>query len=222
MRKRVIPVLFLFTPSSIHFHRKMLSEHFLPIHQWSMLQFHFISHDPDSIRPVFEYNSEKSLIPASVMKLITSAASLEMLGPDYRFRTTVGYTGKLNKRSGRLNGNIIIKGGGDPALGSKNFGEHYSGFADGWVEEIRKLGIKKMTGRVITDDSYFDYLPVPAKWLWEDAGNYYGAGAYGFSVFDNTYEIHLKPCDSYSRRLQVFILSQCIPVFKLAGRTGTR
>ncbi len=45
---------------------------------------------------------------------------------------------------------------------------------------------------MITDDSYYDYLPVPAKWLWEDAGNYYGAGAYGLSIFDNTYQIHLS------------------------------
>ncbi|MBN2633470.1 MAG: D-alanyl-D-alanine carboxypeptidase/D-alanyl-D-alanine-endopeptidase, partial [Bacteroidales bacterium] len=56
-----------------------------------------------------------------------------------------------------------------------------------------------VTGRVITDDSYYDYLPVPAKWLWEDAGNYYGAGAYGLSIFDNTYEIHLTISPDTSR-----------------------
>jgi D-alanyl-D-alanine carboxypeptidase/D-alanyl-D-alanine-endopeptidase (penicillin-binding protein 4) len=148
--------------------------------------------DSDSGRTVFEYNPEKSLIPASVMKLITTAAALELLGPDYTFKTVVGYTGELNKRSGRLFGDIIIKGGGDPALGSKNFEEHYAGFADNWIAKIMNLGIKKINGRVITDDSYFDYQPVPAKWLWEDAGNYYGAGAYGLSVFDNTYEVHFK------------------------------
>ena len=45
---------------------------------------------------------------------------------------------------------------------------------------------------VITDDSYYDFLPAPAKWQWEDLGNYYGAGVYGLSVFDNTMEIHLQ------------------------------
>jgi D-alanyl-D-alanine carboxypeptidase/D-alanyl-D-alanine-endopeptidase (penicillin-binding protein 4) len=54
------------------------------------------------------------------------------------------------------------------------------------------MGIKKIKGRVITDDSYYDFLPVPAKWLCEDEGNYYGSGVYGLSAFDNTYEIHLK------------------------------
>jgi len=148
--------------------------------------------DADSGTSVFEYNPEKSLMPASIMKLITSSAALELLGPEYTFLTTIGYTGTLNKRSGRLTGDIIIKGGGDPVLGSSRFADHYSGFTDIWINEIKKLGIKKITGRVITDDSYYDYLPVPAKWLWEDAGNYYGAGAFGLSVYDNTYEIHLK------------------------------
>jgi serine-type D-Ala-D-Ala carboxypeptidase/endopeptidase (penicillin-binding protein 4) len=141
---------------------------------------------------LIDYNSGISLAPASVMKLITTSAALELLGPEYTFKTTVGYTGKLNKRSGRLKGDIIIHGGGDPALGSAYFKEHYDGFIANWVTEIKKLGIKRISGRVITDDTYFDYLPVPAKWLWEDEGNYYGAGAYGLSVFDNTYEIHLR------------------------------
>ena len=141
---------------------------------------------------VMEYNSGISLTPASIMKLITSAAALELLGPKYTFKTSVGYTGKLNKRWGVLKGDIVISGGGDPALGSKYFSDHYQDFLLNWVSEIKKLGIKRIKGRVITDDSYYDYLPVPAKWLWEDAGNYYGAGVYGLSVFDNTYEIHFK------------------------------
>jgi serine-type D-Ala-D-Ala carboxypeptidase/endopeptidase (penicillin-binding protein 4) len=141
---------------------------------------------------LIDYNSGVSLTPASVMKLITSAAAIELLGPYYTFKTKIGYTGKISKRWGRLRGNLIITGGGDPALGSKYFTDHYKDFITNWIGEIKKLGIKKITGKVITDDSYYDFLPVPGKWLWEDAGNYYGAGAYGLSVFDNLYEIHFK------------------------------
>jgi D-alanyl-D-alanine carboxypeptidase/D-alanyl-D-alanine-endopeptidase (penicillin-binding protein 4) len=139
--------------------------------------------------PVLEYNAEKSLTPASVMKLVTSAVVLELLGPHYTFRTVAGYTGVLNKRTGKLKGDIVIRGGGDPCLGSPYFSDHYKDLTDIFISEIKRLGIKKIEGRVITDDSYYDFQPVPAKWLWEDAGNYYGAGAYGLSVFDNTYEI---------------------------------
>lgn len=146
--------------------------------------------DTDNGNIIFEYNSGQSLTPASIMKLISTSAALELLGPDYKFITSVGYTGVLKNGSGKLNGDIVIRGGGDPVLGSKEFGDHYADFPEKWIDEIIKTGIKKVKGRVITDDSYYDYQPVPAKWLWEDIGNYYGAGAYGLSVFDNTYEIH--------------------------------
>jgi serine-type D-Ala-D-Ala carboxypeptidase/endopeptidase (penicillin-binding protein 4) len=159
---------------------------------------------------LFDYNSGISLAPASVMKLITSAAALELLGPDYTFKTTIGYTGTLNKRTGRLNGDIIIHGGGDPALGSKYFSDHYGDFIVNWITEIKKAGIKKIRGRVISDDSYFDFLPVPSKWLWEDEGNYYGAGAYGLSVFDNSYEIHIQTfADSTLPVIKKIIPEEC-------------
>jgi serine-type D-Ala-D-Ala carboxypeptidase/endopeptidase (penicillin-binding protein 4) len=148
---------------------------------------------------IIDYNSGISLTPASVMKVITSAAALELLGPAYTFKTTLGYTGTLNKRTGRLKGNIIITGGGDPALGSVYFPDQYNNFILNWVAEIQKLGIKRIKGKVIADDSYYDFLPVPPKWLWEDMGNYYGAGAYGLSAFDNSYEIHFKTASDSSR-----------------------
>jgi serine-type D-Ala-D-Ala carboxypeptidase/endopeptidase (penicillin-binding protein 4) len=153
----------------------------------------------DNGTPVFEYNSDKSLAPASVMKVITTATALELLGPQYTFTTVVDYTGTLNNRTGQLSGNIIIRGGGDPCLGSKYFSDHYGDFIASWITEIKKLGIKKIEGRIITDDSYYDYQPVPSKWLWEDEGNYYGAGVYGLSVFDNTYEIHFKTASDSSK-----------------------
>ncbi|MBN1107115.1 MAG: D-alanyl-D-alanine carboxypeptidase/D-alanyl-D-alanine-endopeptidase [Bacteroidales bacterium] len=149
--------------------------------------------------PVFSHDEKKSLIPASVMKLVTTSAAIELLGPDYTYKTEFGYRGKISRLFRILEGDIVIHGGGDPVLGSGKFPGHYEGFADKWVEELKKLKIKEVTGRVITDDSYYDYLPVPAKWLWEDAGNYYGAGAYGLSIFDNTYEIHLTISPDTSR-----------------------
>jgi len=148
--------------------------------------------DSNTGTTILELNSEKSLIPASVQKLITSAVATEMLGPDYTFKTQIGYSGDLDTLTGVLKGDIIIKGGGDPALGSANFKEHYGDFMGSWAKAIIKLGIKRIEGRILSDDSYFDYQPVPPKWLWEDVGNYYGAGAYGISVFDNTFQIHLN------------------------------
>ena len=147
---------------------------------------------------VYDFHPGESLAPASVLKLVTSSAALELLGPEYRFKTTIGYTGNLNKRTGRLTGEIVIKGRGDPALGSEYFKDHYRNFLKNWITEIRKLGINKIEGRIIVDDSWYDYQPVPAKWLWEDIGNYYGAGVYGLSVFDNKFDIHFNTSDEGS------------------------
>jgi D-alanyl-D-alanine carboxypeptidase/D-alanyl-D-alanine-endopeptidase (penicillin-binding protein 4) len=146
--------------------------------------------DASTGETISEYNPQKSLTQASILKLVTTAAALEKLGGDYTFKTRIGYSGKIRKGPGILEGNIIIKGGGDPSLGSENFAEQYSGFVEKWVDEIRKVGIRKINGRIIADDSYYDYQPVPAGWSWEDMGNYYGSGAYGISVYDNTYYVH--------------------------------
>ncbi|MBA4322137.1 MAG: D-alanyl-D-alanine carboxypeptidase/D-alanyl-D-alanine-endopeptidase, partial [Odoribacter sp.] len=147
---------------------------------------------------ISQFNSEKSLAQASILKLLTTAVALEMLGKDYTFKTEVGYSGNIRKRSKTLEGNIIIKGGGDPALGSENFSEYYNGFIDKWIEDIKAVGIKKIKGRIIADDSYYDYQPVPTGWNWDDLGNYYGAGASGLSVFDNTFQIHFKTSEEGS------------------------
>lgn len=208
MRKSALCLIFLMLtvallPQEIAF-RRLLADSSM-IH--ASVSFCII--DSDSGKTIFEYNPVKSLVPASVMKLITSSAALELLGPDHTFNTVIGYTG-TKKRSGRLDGDIIIKGGGDPVLGSANFEDYYAGFTDRWVDEIRNTGIRRINGRVISDDSYYDYLPVPAKWLWEDAGNYYGAGAYGLSVFDNTYEIHFRTsADSLTQQITGITPEEC-------------
>ena len=148
--------------------------------------------DGSNGKTVIEHNPDENLIPASILKLYTTAASLELLGPDHRFVTRLGYTGKIDMNTGILYGDIIIKGGGDPSLGSENFSGYYGNFTEEWIVDIKNLGIRIIEGNVITDDSYFDSQPAPARWVWEDMGNYYGAGAYGLSVFDNTCKIHFK------------------------------
>lgn len=191
MRSLFFTVLFTFLTISV-FSQEKSSETFLGDSSLAHASVSLCVADAVSGELIIDYNSGISLAPASVMKLITSAAALELLGPEYTFKTKIGYTGKINKRFKRLKGNIIITGGGDPALGSQYFADHYKDFLTNCVNEIKKLGIKRISGKVITDDSYYDYQPVPSKWLWEDEGNYYGAGVYGLSVFDNSYEIHFR------------------------------
>jgi len=158
---------------------------------------------------IYSHNPDRSLTPASVMKLITTAAAIELLGPSYYFTTRAGYNGELNNRSGTLKGDIVITGGGDPALGSKNFEDHYGDFIGNIVRSIKEAGIRRVKGNIITDDSYYDFQPIPAKWVWEDAGNYYGAGAYGLSVFDNTYEIHFMTTSDSAMQITGVVPPEC-------------
>lgn len=149
--------------------------------------FSFRVFDLDADSAIAEYNPKTSLVPASTMKLVTTASALVRLGSYKSFKTTLQHDGYIDS-NGILHGNIYIKGGGDPTLGSKYFlkkGTNQSTFMEQWVQEIKELGIDSITGRIIGDASYFSYDLIPSSWLWGDIGNYYGAGACGLTIYDN-------------------------------------
>ncbi len=136
--------------------------------------------------------TQLSLVPASTLKLVTTATALELFGPEHRFETQLHMQGRLDEQTGTFYGNIIIKGGGDPALGSSYFEAHYGNFIADWINALKEQGIETIEGAVLYDASMFDDELVPSTWIWEDLGNYYGAGASGLSVFDNMYKIHFS------------------------------
>jgi D-alanyl-D-alanine carboxypeptidase/D-alanyl-D-alanine-endopeptidase (penicillin-binding protein 4) len=138
---------------------------------------------------VCEYHSKNSIVPASTMKLVTTATALELLGADFRFQTKLELDGSVSA-DGVLNGNLYIRGGGDPTLGSEKLGD--TTFLTKWVDVIKSRGIRKINGRIIADAGLFDDEGVNPKWTWEDMGNYYAAGIYGISYLDNTYRLVLR------------------------------
>jgi len=140
---------------------------------------------------IYNLDANKLLVPASTMKLITTATALNILGNDYQFKTIIGYAGKINEK-GELKGDLVIKGGADPALGSEYFQDYYFNFIQLWVKEISDAGIKKITGDLVMDASVYDSEKVPATWIWEDLGNYYGAGPDAFTVYDNMFRITFR------------------------------
>lgn len=136
-------------------------------------------------------NHQTSLIPASVFKLFSTASSLELLGPQHKFHTYLQYDGFIDE-GGQLIGNVYIKGGGDPALGSEHFKNNYGDYIQKWVSALQNKGIKSIKGKIIGDATYFDDNVVPDGWIWSDIGNYYGAGPNGLSVHDNTCKVKFK------------------------------
>jgi len=145
--------------------------------------------DMKTNKTICQYRPNNSTIPASTMKLVTTATALELLGPSFCFETKLEIDGTLSS-NGVLNGNLYIRGGGDPTLGSEHLGD--KDFLTKWVAKIQQIGIKRINGQIIADGSLYDNLGVNPKWTWEDIGNYYAAGAYGISYMDNTYQLVLR------------------------------
>lgn len=147
--------------------------------------------DLSSGEKLYALNPEKLLIPASTMKLITSASAFEILGANYCFETKVAYQGKIDEK-GILNGDLVVIGGADPALGSEYFQNHYIDFLKNWTRKIKASGIKTVKGNLILDASVFGSERVPDTWIWSDIGNYYGAGPNAFTVYDNMFRITFR------------------------------
>ncbi|MDH6355694.1 D-alanyl-D-alanine carboxypeptidase/D-alanyl-D-alanine-endopeptidase (penicillin-binding protein 4) [Dysgonomonas sp. PH5-45] len=144
----------------------------------------------ESGKTVHEYNSKKSLTPASVLKALTTATAMELLGADFRFKTEL----YADRSVPRL---IIVKGYGDPTLGSEYISDPASEFLNRWVAAIKEK-VNSKSVQILVDDSYFGYKGVSSKWIREDLGNYFAAGAYGISVFDNTYRLVMNTVNTDS------------------------
>ena len=136
-----------------------------------------------------DHNSKTNLIPASVTKVVTTAAALEILSDTFRFETKVFYDGSLSADS-VLRGNLYVVGGGDPSLES----EYAKGrsFLKGTVDAVKKLGVKKITGAVIADASLYAQGGTPIQWLVEDVGTYYAPVPSALSFCDNVFNLVYK------------------------------
>lgn len=155
----------------------------------------FFAFDLTNNKIVGEYNADVSLVPASVQKIFTTAAALEILGKDYVFKTYLETDGEIDTNKILL-GNLYIKGCGDPTLGSEYFVKKNDTLFIDWIKKIKELGIDSIAGDIIVDDRKFSDIMIPSTWIWGDIGNYFGAFPSSNTVFDNMYYIYFYPSDS--------------------------
>ena len=140
---------------------------------------------------VFDKNSQVGLAPASTQKIITAATAFELLGKDYRYKTTLCYDGKIE--NGVLKGNLYIVGSGDPTLGSwryQNTSENE--VLDEFGEAILTRKIKSIDGFIIPISQNWETQTTPNGWIWQDIGNYYGAGASAINWRENQFDVQLE------------------------------
>ncbi|WP_240755345.1 D-alanyl-D-alanine carboxypeptidase/D-alanyl-D-alanine-endopeptidase [Pedobacter sp. SYP-B3415] len=147
--------------------------------------------DAGSGKLLYGYNQNTGLATASTLKTITAATAFSLLGKDFRYQTTLGYSGRIE--NGVLKGDLVITGGGDPTLGSWRYEQSRENvILNQWVAAIRAAGIREISGSVIGDDSAWGTQTTPEGWTWQEIGNYYGAGSSALTWRENQFDIHLR------------------------------
>lgn len=171
---------------------------------------------------IFDKNSRVGLAPASTQKIITAVTAFELLGKDYRYVTKFGYTGKI--KGGWLQGNFYIKPSGDPTLGSWRWANtRDSAILDKVFTTIKHVQISGYKDLTI-DETGWTEETIPDGWIWQDIGNYYGAGASGFNWRENQFDIILKSGDKIGSPVAVvktkpkIISTQLLSLVKAAAK----
>lgn len=168
---------------------------------------------------ILEENSDKSFMPASCMKVVTTGAALALLREERPFHTDLVYEGVLEEEV--LRGNISVIGGGDPCLGSERLAFSWDNQIQKWVDAIYDLGIRKIEGQVIGDAfSWEEAMAVPS-WEWEDLGNYYGAGASALSFHENSYSLVFAPGDKVGAEAKILRIEPEVSGLEMQNRVLT-
>lgn len=135
-------------------------------------------------RVISQVNGDVELVPASILKLVTTSAALSLLGPDYRYVTRISHTGNFDRQTGVIDGDLIIEGAGDPTIAA----DTNDRTASKWAAALREHGIKRIRGRVVGDASAFKRV-VPDHWIWCDVGNYFGSPACALNYGGNKFAL---------------------------------
>ena len=158
---------------------------------------------------LFEQNADRYFVPASNMKLFTTAFALATLGPEYRFRTTLEAQSAVSP-AGRVEGSVYLVGRGDPNLSNRKFPfdgkEEFDGAPEKIIAELADQlvagGVKEITGDIVGDDSYFPRERYPSGWEIDDMVWEYGAAVSALIVDDNTVALTLTPGEDTGAAVQ--------------------
>ncbi|MGH3664162.1 MAG: D-alanyl-D-alanine carboxypeptidase/D-alanyl-D-alanine endopeptidase [Micromonosporaceae bacterium] len=145
--------------------------------------------DADTEEVLYARNIHTRLLPASNNKLLTAAAALEVLGPDYTFTTSVRSDGK--RAGSQLNGDLYLRGGGDPTTLAEDY--------DSLAEQIADSGVRSVQGKLIADDTFFDSERLGSDWASDDESAYFAAQISALTVAPDTdydagsVKVHVTP-----------------------------
>jgi D-alanyl-D-alanine carboxypeptidase/D-alanyl-D-alanine-endopeptidase (penicillin-binding protein 4) len=155
-------------------------------------------------RPLYGRNAERLFIPASNTKLVIAAAATVLLGPDFTVRTSVYGTGPVVE--GELQGDLVLYGRGDPTFSRRCYhvDDSRPGACDtdpaakfrDLARQLRERGVRRITGDLVGDGSYFDGELVHPAWETYDLNWWYAAPVSGLGFNDNAVDIVIEAVDS--------------------------
>jgi len=134
-------------------------------------------------RILYQQNAHHLFTPASVLKLLTAVAALDYLKPDYVFHTQLLSKGKILNH--QLQGNLTVKFSGDPELTKQDIHNLFY--------QLRKKGVRKITGRVFIDNFDYGSVPYPPGWIWDDLSYSFAAPLNTIIIGRNYFVLHLIP-----------------------------
>ena len=136
---------------------------------------------------LYESNAYGRFIPASNMKLFTTASALDALGPRYRYATTLFADGPI--QNGTLLGSLVVRGAGDPTFGSRNDAGDMARTFRQWADSLRAAGVVRVVGPVVGDDDVFDDIGLGKGWSWDDLVYAYAAPISGLQFGEGTVDV---------------------------------
>jgi D-alanyl-D-alanine carboxypeptidase/D-alanyl-D-alanine-endopeptidase (penicillin-binding protein 4) len=144
----------------------------------------------DSGATLYRRNAERAFVPASNMKIITGATALEVLGPEYRYRTELLAAGSV--QGGVLRGTLVVRGSGDPSIAARFGGDARATFR-AWADSLKAKGVRRIEGGIVGIDTVFTDPPLGRGWPWDDLDAYYSAEVSGLEYNDGSLDIRVFP-----------------------------
>ncbi|HEY8188496.1 MAG TPA: D-alanyl-D-alanine carboxypeptidase/D-alanyl-D-alanine-endopeptidase [Pyrinomonadaceae bacterium] len=150
---------------------------------------------------LYQRDANKLFTPASNMKIYTTGVALDLLGADYRWRTSV-YAKAQPDAGGNIQGDLVLYGRGAPDLVARSSDEGKGSLAK-LAEDLYARGVRHVSGNVIGDESYFRGNPLGDGWQWTDLQWYFGAEASALSVNGNEVDVNFVPSAKGSESSEV-------------------
>ena len=144
---------------------------------------------------IYLKNENKNFAPASNMKLFTTAAALIKLTPKFQFCTTIYQNGQISE-DGILEGDLVIRGSGDPSINNRYHDSNITYIFETWADSLKQIGVNAINGNIIGDDNYFEDEIMGEGWAWDYQSDWFAAQISAFSFNDNCMNIVFSAGDS--------------------------